>query len=294
MNIDLQFEQVLTYIDNHLDQSLELSILARLTEVPVNHFECVFQALYHTRLDDYIALLRILEAAQLLGFDKQVSIEDIAKSAGYGSVSAFNQTFLSSIGQTPQEFRLSPDWGNLFHKQQPLKTLAQGHDSLTEADVHITIETLESIPLVLIRHRAEAQYVPQSVKALAAFRQQHQLLPTHSRTFHFIYNQPHGIDDNYHIDIAASVPVEKATSLQNRVKQSPYFHFAEIPNGHYAVFTHRGTAADLHKKLAYLYGKWLVSSDYKLCEQPLIFERLDAGLDSSDMHVKVWLRITDR
>ncbi|MGB3180647.1 MAG: GyrI-like domain-containing protein [Cyclobacteriaceae bacterium] len=45
-------------------------------------------------------------------------------------------------------------------------------------------------------------------------------------------------------------------------------HSLVIPAGKYAVFTHRGTAAEFGKTAAFIYGEWLPASGYALDGRP--------------------------
>nr|WP_283104515.1 GyrI-like domain-containing protein [Shewanella olleyana] len=256
-----------------------MGLLASIAQVPQYHFDFIFHSLFHTNIDDYIALLRNLEVAQQLGFDKSISIAKVAQSAGYQSEIAFVKAFSKSIGQSPQQFQQSPDWGNFFAKQQPLKTLSEGHEELSASDVNIEIVDLDSIALIVIKHRTLAEYLPQTIQAMRAFRQAHQLTAATSQTFNFIYQSTAAANEQYNIDIAVSINDTQKTALKSLIESSEFFYFDEIPKGRFASFIHTGSDEALHKKLKYLYGTWLIAQNKKesveLKDIPLIFEKVN-------------------
>lgn len=291
MSLEQQFEHVLQFIDQHLTEDLSLQCLAAKAGVPVNHFEFVFHSLYHTQFKDYLALLRNIEAAQTLGFNKSVSMEHVAKIAGYESTTAFVDGFISSIGQSPESFREAPDWANFFAKQQPLKTLSEGHEQLDYLDANIHIETLAELELVMIEHRGPVLYVPQSIQALIAFKKAYRLPPSQNRTFNFIYSLPQASDQDYSIDIGVSVSQKQLNELQAVLSSSAHFKAKTLPKGRYAVLSHKGSQAEFDSKIKYLYGTWLTKVNYQLRDQPLAFERFDIGTGVEDVNVKIYLAI---
>ncbi|WP_299572076.1 GyrI-like domain-containing protein [uncultured Shewanella sp.] len=300
-NITQRFERVLTHIDNNLSSSLDIETLARLAQIPEYHFEFIFQSLFHTKLNEYIDLLRHLEAAQQLGFDKSVAISVVAQAVGFSSEKAFERAFTRSIGQSPKQFQLAPDWGNFFQKQQPLKTLSEGHDQLSAFEVNIEVVELEEVPLIIIEHRTLAEYLPQTIQAMRVFRQTHNLSPEKSQTFNFIYQTyPEGVEyeqihssaSNYKIDIAVSVNAQQKASLIAAIESSEYFKETSIPKGSYASFLHSGSDEALNKKIKYLYGTWLVENskinNTQLNTMPLIFEKLKIN-NSNQSQTRVYL-----
>ncbi|WP_144206572.1 AraC family transcriptional regulator [Shewanella donghaensis] len=303
--LNTNFEKVLNYIDNHLNQPLAINTLAQLAEVPEAHFSFLFYSLFHTRPEDYISLLRNIEAAQTLGFDKTAVIAEVAKQAGFSSIEAFTFAFSNNIGQSPQNFQNNPDWGNFFAKQKPLSTLSEGHDKLTNELVGIELVEREAIDIVAIEHRGPERFVSQSVQSLIAFRQKHRLSPSTSRTFNFIYDIPTSnkltaSQELYRIDIGASLSKEQLTSLESVLADSDHFVHKQLIRSDYAMFTHCGSHKELHAKIKFLYSEWLPHSGKRLTHLPLIFERLDIVASTSEttldankdkVHLTIFLQV---
>lgn len=66
-----------------------------------------------------------------------------------------------------------------------------------------------------------------------------------------------------------------------------------LEGGLYAVFTHRGPQSSFHRTMAYIYGKWIHESEYKLDER-YQFEVMDErylGPLSDMSEEEVWIPI---
>ncbi|WP_076536975.1 GyrI-like domain-containing protein [Shewanella sp. UCD-KL21] len=285
-DLHAQFEVLLSYIDNNLsaisayDDKLN-SRLAAIAGVAEVHFSALFYSLFHTKAQDYISLLKNLEAAQLLGFDKTISLDTVALKMGYPSTAAFITAFTSSIGQSPQSFQDSPNWGDFFAKQQPLSTLAEGHEQFSAAEIDIQLSDLTATELVVIEHRGPACYLSQSINALSAFWQKYHLSPSTSRSFNFVYDMPYpkinALADEQSmlsLDIGVSVNQAQLNELAPVIAESDYFSNKTVAAGRYAHFYHLGSEKELNSKIKYLYTHWLAASGLTLTSQPLLIERL--------------------
>jgi AraC family transcriptional regulator len=73
------------------------------------------------------------------------------------------------------------------------------------------------------------------------------------------------------------------------------FDTLEIPAGKYAVFIHKGTAADAPRTFGYIFGEWLPGSGYELADRPH-FEVLPAGYDPFDTQAEeeIWVPIEEK
>jgi AraC family transcriptional regulator len=73
------------------------------------------------------------------------------------------------------------------------------------------------------------------------------------------------------------------------------FDMLEIPAGRYAVFIHRGTAADAPRTFGYIFGEWLPGSGFELADRPH-FEVLPAGYNPFDPEAEeeIWVPIEEK
>lgn len=100
-----RINKVMDYIDEHIDQPLELKRIAEVAHFSPYHFHRIFTFLIGETPIDYIQRLRIEKAAWKLYKEKASSISEIADSCGFSTVSLFSRTFKKAFGLTPSRFR---------------------------------------------------------------------------------------------------------------------------------------------------------------------------------------------
>ena len=126
-------QHVLTYIDEHYNEELPLSLAASMMNFSESHFSKVFKKLVGLNYIAYLNAVRIEQAASMLrGTGAKVS--DIALSCGFGNVRSFNRTFKKYTGYTPSEFLMLPDAqvrNFSFYKRKEERTHYVQNDSLT-------------------------------------------------------------------------------------------------------------------------------------------------------------------
>lgn len=103
-----RINKVVAYINDHLDESLDLKTLAEVAALSEFHFHRVFKALKGESIGAHISRLRIEAAARLLRYSA-LSIEDIAFNIGYETPAALSKAFKNQYGITPTQYRTNKD-----------------------------------------------------------------------------------------------------------------------------------------------------------------------------------------
>lgn len=103
-----RINKVVAYINDHLDESLDLKTLAEVAALSEFHFHRVFKALKGESIGAHISRLRIESAARLLRYSA-LSIEDIAFNIGYEAPAALSKAFKNQYGITPTKYRTNKD-----------------------------------------------------------------------------------------------------------------------------------------------------------------------------------------
>lgn len=96
--------KVLTYIDEHLQEQLELDVLAKIACISPYYFHRLFRIHVGETLADYIKRLRLQKAEEQLQHSKD-SITEIAYDAGYETLSSFIKVFNQEKGISPKKYR---------------------------------------------------------------------------------------------------------------------------------------------------------------------------------------------
>lgn len=87
-----RINRVMDYIDQHLEESLELKVIAEIANFSPYHFHRIFTFLIGETPIDYIQRLRLEKAAWKLQQTPITSITEIACSCGFNSISLFSRT----------------------------------------------------------------------------------------------------------------------------------------------------------------------------------------------------------
>lgn len=97
--------RVLAYIDEHLDEQLDLATLAEVAHFSPFHFHRLFSAWMGETFGDYLRRRRIELAAMRLVAQPRTRILNIALSVGFGSAEAFTRAFKIRFGCSPTAWR---------------------------------------------------------------------------------------------------------------------------------------------------------------------------------------------
>ncbi|WP_434669196.1 helix-turn-helix transcriptional regulator [Lacticaseibacillus rhamnosus] len=94
----------LTYIENHLNQKLTVTILAQAVNLSPTYLSSRFKQQTHRNLPDYINNRRIDASKELLAYS-QMPIADIADYFAFANQSYYQTLFKKLVGQTPLQYR---------------------------------------------------------------------------------------------------------------------------------------------------------------------------------------------
>ncbi|MER6995457.1 AraC family transcriptional regulator [Streptomyces sp. NPDC000410] len=99
-----RLNQAMDHIEDHLDQRIEVSDLARIAQTSEHHFRRLFSALAGIPLSEYVRRRRLTVAgAEVLAGER--TLLDVAVRYGYGSGEAFARAFRAMHGVGPGEVR---------------------------------------------------------------------------------------------------------------------------------------------------------------------------------------------
>jgi len=112
-----QLNQVMYYIDSHLNDDLSIACLCRQANMSRSYFSSLFQELNGLSPGEYVIQKRIAQAAHLLQNTNR-SIMEIAISSGFNSAANFNHAFRRQMNKSPSQFRA--DALKLMEKEQDI------------------------------------------------------------------------------------------------------------------------------------------------------------------------------
>ena len=270
-----RMHRVTEYIDQHLDQFLDLETLAEVAHFSPFHFHRLFSAWRGETLGGYLRRRRCEVAATRLLAQPRLSVLHIALGVGFGSSEAFARAFSARFGCSPTSWRLrqsaaqapnsNPDQVNSKSGQAPEensgKTGAQNHPR-SEAPMKVEIVERKPTPIAYLRH------VGSYDESLSVFWQT-EVYPWMVSSG--LLGQPrYGIShDDPKVTAPEQCRYDAGCEIQPNFIATGKAHKTTIPGGRYAALDFKGVAAQFESAWDSLLRDWLPSSGMQLDSRPM-------------------------
>lgn len=270
-----RMHRVLAYIDEHLEQPLDLNALAKVANFSPFHFHRLFSAWMGETLGDYLRRRRVEVAARRLAAQPRTSILNIALSVGFGSAEAFTRAFKGRFGCSPTTWRkqqyslgdANSNSGQVNSKrsqalQVPFAEHEVSRNPNKETIMKVTLSDRQPATIAYLRHLGpygesiarfwQETYIPWAVM--------NKLGPNHAR-YGISHDDPSiTAPEQCRYDACAEVAPD-FVATGGALKTT-------IPGGKYAVLKFRGTVEQLGEAWAALLRDWLPSSGLQLDSRP--------------------------
>lgn len=262
-----RFRRVLSHIDRHLEEPLELDGLSDIAAFSRFHFHRQFTELFGITVGKYILLSRMKRAAFKLAFREDVPIVEIALESGYGGQDAFSRAFKQLVGQTPADFKRKPQgtvWTDAF---APLGK-ARNLNREVHMSPRIEIVNFPETHVAVLEHRGDPRLLAEPIRRFIGWRKSVGLVPRVSATFNIFYGDPETTaPEDFRLDLCASIQHEPTANTAGIVAKI-------IPGGRCAKLRHVGSDDGFGEAFAYLYGIWLPESGEEPRDFPPFCQRV--------------------
>ena len=104
-----QINIIVEYINNHLDQAVDLTKLAEISHFSPYHFHRITRAFMGEPIGTYIVRVRLETAARLIRYT-DMSVAEIAYRVGYDVPASLSKAFKQQYGISPSEYRTNKDF----------------------------------------------------------------------------------------------------------------------------------------------------------------------------------------
>lgn len=103
-----QMTAALEYISQNYRQDVKVGMLAQICGMSETYFRKVFEEYVHMLPMDYVNLVRVQKACELMkqGDD---SMDEVAIQAGFATTSTFNRNFKKFFNTSPYQWKINPD-----------------------------------------------------------------------------------------------------------------------------------------------------------------------------------------
>jgi AraC family transcriptional regulator len=266
----MRIQRVIDHVAAHLDQELDLERLARVACFSPHHFHRIYHAVQGETARDTVRRLRLHRAAVDL-IDGELSIDRIARRAGYASQAAFTRAFRSSYGLPPARYQGG--------------AMAALHHPERSPDMYqVEIITSPRIRVAALAHQGDYLGIGKTFDRLFGLASVSGLLRPGVRSLGIYYDDPAARPlPELRSEACVTVPEDWAPQGDLRL--------VHIGEGRYARIEHVGPYAELRAAYDWLYGAWLPGSGEEAADRPCVEEYLNdpRQVPAHQLRTTVWL-----
>ena len=250
-----RINKVVAYINNHLDETLDLKTLANEAALSDFHFHRIFKALKGEAIGGYITRLRLEATARLLRYTA-LTIEEIAFNIGYETPASLSKAFKKQYGISPTEYRTNKD--TYIMKKEIINP-----DLALKVPKIVILEPKNLIYVALTGAYGSLDYGKAYEQLWAVIKAQ-KLFTKGIESICISYDDPKITDGSLQrSDVCLAI--HKPATPQEEVSCKT------LAGGKYAVFFYQGS----YENLSQVYDtavRWVIDHEYTLREEPF-FEK---------------------
>lgn len=252
-----RIDRVVNYIYDHLDEPIDLQLLADVACMSPYHWHRVYRAIQGETIAATVRRLRLHRAAGQLAQSK-ISIEEISERSGYSSLAAFSRAFTQTYGQPPAQYRRA----GAHVKLQAAIEQGEGHLYPVE------IKTIEPMTMIGLPHQGSYMHIGRAFDLVFGWVGQAGLLPRLNHSMATYYDDPDSVPEPELRSFAGAV-------FDGDVEMPDHFEKRTIEGGRYAVLHYRGAYAEMPDAYRWLYGTWLSNQGVELRDAPCVEDYLN-------------------
>ncbi|MBO9194415.1 AraC family transcriptional regulator [Rhizobium sp. 16-449-1b] len=248
-----RLRRVSAYIHDHLDEELDMDTLAEIACMSSYHWHRIYRAVHGETLAATVKRLRLHRAAGDI-VRSDLGIGEIARRSGYPNLQSFNRIFKSVYGMPPARYR----------KEGSHTEFQPSPNGRTKAMFNVTLRKIEPVALVGVRHKGSYMQISKAFEVLFGTLYARGLARPDMRMIGVYFDDPDLVPAEELRSIAC-------VSVEGEIKVEAPLEPITLDGGEYAVLSHKGPYADMHKAYQWLFSEWLPTSGRQL-RDGLMFE----------------------
>jgi AraC-like DNA-binding protein len=103
-----QISPALDYISNNYSDAIRIELLASLCNMSETHFRRLFEEYINMTPVDYINMIRVQMACEIMK-KTSCTMDEVAMKSGFAAACTFNRNFKKIVGITPYQWKKNPD-----------------------------------------------------------------------------------------------------------------------------------------------------------------------------------------
>lgn len=282
-----KLNQLVDYIEEHLDEELSLGEVAKTLGLSEYHLKRMFSFIAGVSMGEYIRNRRLACANRELVEGQTVTA--VAFNYGYQSLEGFSRAFREWSGYLPSEVIK-----NKIQKSYP--RLSFYVDVRGGVSMEFRIEQKNKFNLVGVKEEVPIQFEGrnEAIQKLVQSITEEQKAEMHKLTDVYPYQV---LNASYDFDDGRMNEQGKLTHMIGiaTTKENSYFDLQqmEIEERTWAVFPNQGEFPRvLQETWGKIYSEWLPTSGYKLVEAPEIsFTRFEG--ENTELYSEIWIAVSE-
>lgn len=271
-----RFAHVLAHIEANSEAPLSIERMSAVAAFSRHHFHRQFSGYLGMSPHRYVQFMRMRRASWRLAFRSELSVSEVALATGYEGPEAFARAFRQYTGQSPSDFRLSPDWAEWHSRFRPFIELRQTTMNTLPPTPVVRVVGFPDTRVAKLEHRGNVLRLGDSIRTFIEWRKANKLPPHASATFNIIHNDPDDTPpEEFRFDLCAAT--DRAIPPNDAG-----IHEFMIPAGRCALLRHIGSDDQLGHSIMHLYSSWLPTSGEELRDFPLFMQRVKFFPDVPD------------
>jgi AraC family transcriptional regulator len=254
--------RVIEHLHDHLDEPLDLNVLADVAHLSPHHWHRVYHAMCGETLAQTVKRLRLHRAAGELA-TSALPIARVAAHAGYPNLQSFTRTFKAEYGVPPARFRSEGQ-----HRAFEL------HGAEAVGPFDTALQTMPAHAVLGIEHRGSYLAIGRAFDLLFARLAAAGLARPGMRMFAQFFDDP---------DLVPEAELRSFAAVAGGGEPSGDvgLQCSEIPGGLHGTLLHTGPYTTMRAAYRWLYGHWLPASGYEPAGVGVVEEYLNSPRDTA-------------
>lgn len=269
--------KVLDYIQDHLDEPLNLETVAEVASFSPFHFHRIFRVMVGETLADHIRRERLQSAAQALRQGEAVL--SVALDNGYESPEAFSRAFKSLYGISPNAYAQAspppePKAANHNLLRSPDGVLLLLPNSIRRLNMNVDIVNLDDIPIAFVPHRGSYDDIHEAFQRIIGWASLKGFMRDDTLTLGRYYDDPDSVTES-------ALRSEACVAVPDGIEASDGVELGTMSGGTYAKVVYKGPYENMKEAYDFIYGSWMPESGRDAEDRPCVEFYLNSPEDTA-------------